>query len=204
MISKLPDGRWQTKLTVTAAKNYADGKGKETAAPLRDSIDVGVFAARPGIGTFSKADVDRIERRTIATGTQVITAGDQAQAGLCRGRSVQQVCRPQFGRQCRCGDGRVATLPPPAGERSDSAQPSRERGTRAAPLPGRAAQVSRSPPGGGAARRRRQAPPSPVTPGLTRGPAALLSCQRRLASSRAAGGDGRSAIATAGCRPALA
>jgi ABC-2 type transport system permease protein len=73
VISKLPDGRWQTKLTISAAKNYADGKGKETAAPLRDSIDVGVFAARPGIGAFSKADVDRIERRTIATGGQVIT-----------------------------------------------------------------------------------------------------------------------------------
>jgi hypothetical protein len=73
VISKLPDGRWQTKLTVTAAKNYADGKGKETAALLRDSIDVGVFAARPGIGAFSKADVDRIERRTIASGAQIIT-----------------------------------------------------------------------------------------------------------------------------------
>ncbi len=73
VISKLPDGRWQTKLTVTAAKYYADGKGKETAATLRDSIDVGVFAARPGIGAFSKADVDLIERRPIATGGQVIT-----------------------------------------------------------------------------------------------------------------------------------
>jgi aminopeptidase N len=73
VITKLPDGRWQTKLTVTATKNYADGKGKETTAPLRDSIDVGVFAARPGIGAFSKADVDLIERRPVTTGTQVIT-----------------------------------------------------------------------------------------------------------------------------------
>ncbi len=73
VISKLPDGRWQTKLTVSAAKNYADGKGKETPAAFTDSIDVGVFAARPGIGEFSKADVDLIERRTVATGVQVIT-----------------------------------------------------------------------------------------------------------------------------------
>ena len=73
VITRLPDGRWQTKLTVTAAKYYADGKGKETAAPLTDSIDIGVFAARPGIGAFSKADVDLIERRPIATGGQVIT-----------------------------------------------------------------------------------------------------------------------------------
>jgi hypothetical protein len=32
-----------------------------------------VFAARPGIGAFSKADVDLIERRPIASGEQVIT-----------------------------------------------------------------------------------------------------------------------------------
>jgi len=71
--SKLPDGRWQTRLTIAAGKFYADGKGKEAAAPLKDSIDVGIFAARPGIGAFSKADVDLIERRPIATGDQVIT-----------------------------------------------------------------------------------------------------------------------------------
>ena len=72
VISKLPDGRWQTRLTVSASKFTADGTGKETPAPLSDSIDVGVFAARPGIGAFSKADVDLIERRPIAGGEQVI------------------------------------------------------------------------------------------------------------------------------------
>ncbi len=73
VITRLPDGRWQTKLTVSAGKFTADGKGKETPSPLKDSIDIGIFAARPGIGAFSKADVDLIERRPIASGEQVIT-----------------------------------------------------------------------------------------------------------------------------------
>jgi hypothetical protein len=67
---KLPDGRYETLLTVDAAKFQADGKGKETATPLNDSIDVGLFAARPGIGKFSSADVDLFERRPIASGSQ--------------------------------------------------------------------------------------------------------------------------------------
>ena len=34
MVSK---GRWETRLTVDAAKLYADGKGVEKAAPLADT-----------------------------------------------------------------------------------------------------------------------------------------------------------------------
>jgi aminopeptidase N len=67
---KLPDGRWETLMTVEAAKFHADGKGKETATPLSDAIDVGLFAARPGIGKFSKADVDLFERRPMKSGEQ--------------------------------------------------------------------------------------------------------------------------------------
>jgi aminopeptidase N len=67
---KLPDGRYETLLTVEAEKFYADGKGKETATPLADSIDIGLFASRPGIGTFGKADVDLVERRPIRNGEQ--------------------------------------------------------------------------------------------------------------------------------------
>jgi ABC-2 type transport system permease protein len=67
---KLPDGTWETTLTVTAAKAYADGKGKESAAPLTDVIDIGLFKARPGQGAFSKADVLMMERRPVRSGTQ--------------------------------------------------------------------------------------------------------------------------------------
>ena len=37
------DGRWDVTLEVDARKLYADGKGKETEAPLDESFDVGVF-----------------------------------------------------------------------------------------------------------------------------------------------------------------
>jgi aminopeptidase N len=69
---KLADGRWETLMTVDAGKFHADGKGKETATPLSDLIDVGLFEARPGIGKFSKADVDLFERRPIRSGEQQI------------------------------------------------------------------------------------------------------------------------------------
>ena len=41
---KLPSGKWRVTLTVTAAKKYADGSGKEIIAPLDDTFDIGVFA----------------------------------------------------------------------------------------------------------------------------------------------------------------
>ncbi|OYY71877.1 ABC transporter permease/M1 family aminopeptidase [Sphingomonas sp. 28-63-12] len=72
-VTKLADGRYQTVLTVTGDKFYADGKGKETKAALSDVIDIGLFDARPGIGAFSAKDVDLIERRPVASGEQKIT-----------------------------------------------------------------------------------------------------------------------------------
>ena len=48
---------WTTTLTVDADKFYADGKGKETKAPLNEPIEVGLFTARPGLGDFSSKDV---------------------------------------------------------------------------------------------------------------------------------------------------
>ena len=58
--------------TLEAAKYHADGKGKETATKLNNSIDVGLFAARPDIGKFSSADVDLFKRWPIASGSQQI------------------------------------------------------------------------------------------------------------------------------------
>lgn len=71
-VKKLPDGRFETLLTVAGDKFYADGKGKETKAKLDDVIQVGLFAARPGIGAFSAKDVDLIERRPVVSGEQQI------------------------------------------------------------------------------------------------------------------------------------
>jgi hypothetical protein len=82
---RLPDGSWETTLTVAASKAHADGKGKETAAPLSDVIDVGLFRARPGQGAFSKSDVIRMERRPVRSGEQkivIVTKDKPAFAGI--------------------------------------------------------------------------------------------------------------------------
>ena len=50
---KLPDGTYETILTIAATKSYANGTGVEKAAPLADTIDVGLFDRRPGLGSFA-------------------------------------------------------------------------------------------------------------------------------------------------------
>lgn len=69
---RLADGRYETTVTVDASKVYADGKGTERAAPLRDAINIGLFDARPGLGAFAAKDVVLIERRPVSTGRQQI------------------------------------------------------------------------------------------------------------------------------------
>ena len=69
---KRPDGRWETLLTVDAAKFVADGQGNEKPVPLAGSFDVGAFTARPGFGGFSRADVLGLDRRPIRGGVQQV------------------------------------------------------------------------------------------------------------------------------------
>ncbi|AHE53383.1 ABC transporter permease/M1 family aminopeptidase [Sphingomonas sanxanigenens] len=69
---KLPDGNYETLLTVKAGKAYVDGKGKESKAALADDIDIGLFDKRPGLGEFDRKDVILMERRPIRSGTQQI------------------------------------------------------------------------------------------------------------------------------------
>ena len=69
---KRPDGRYDVTFTVEAHKFYADGKGKETEAPLVEPIDVGAFTAKPGEGKFGAANVISLQRQPIKTGTQRI------------------------------------------------------------------------------------------------------------------------------------
>ena len=68
---KAGDG-WETTLTVAADKYYADGKGAETKAKLSEPIEVGLFAAQPGIGAFSSKDVILIGRQPLRSGAQKI------------------------------------------------------------------------------------------------------------------------------------
>ena len=67
------DGKdWVTTLTVSAGKYYADGKGAETKSRLAEPIEVGLFAARPGIGVFAQKDVIVMKREPIRDGEQRI------------------------------------------------------------------------------------------------------------------------------------
>jgi aminopeptidase N len=70
---KRPDGRYEVTFSVEGKKLYADGKGKETEAPLSEPFEIGVFTAQPGKKGFSKESVLLFERRTVTTGTQDVT-----------------------------------------------------------------------------------------------------------------------------------
>ncbi|MFK8031862.1 MAG: ABC transporter permease/M1 family aminopeptidase [Gammaproteobacteria bacterium] len=68
----LDNGRFETTLTIETAKFYADGEGKETAAELADSIEFGLFTVKPGLGSFDKESVIRLERQSVTGGEQTI------------------------------------------------------------------------------------------------------------------------------------
>ena len=69
---KRADGKYEVSFTVEAKKLYADGKGRETEAPLAEDFEIGVFTAEPGKKGFSKASVLMLERRPLKTGKQQI------------------------------------------------------------------------------------------------------------------------------------
>jgi aminopeptidase N len=70
---KRPDGRWDVSFTVDARKFYADGKGKETEAPLDEAFDIGVFSAEPGKAGYTAKSVLAFTRQRIKTGQQTVT-----------------------------------------------------------------------------------------------------------------------------------
>ena len=69
---QMADGRWSTRITIEAGKFYADGKGKETPAKLAETIEVGLFTARPETGAFDTADVLSMNRSPVRSGRQMI------------------------------------------------------------------------------------------------------------------------------------
>jgi ABC-2 type transport system permease protein len=71
--SKRPDGKFEVRFEVEAKKLYADGKGKETEAPLDEAFDIGVFDAEPGKLGYSAKSVLLLERQRIKSGQQSIT-----------------------------------------------------------------------------------------------------------------------------------
>jgi aminopeptidase N len=70
--TKRPDGRWETTFTVEGKKLYADGKGKETEAPLDEPVDYGAFSAEPGKKGYTRESVLAFERRSVRSGKQEV------------------------------------------------------------------------------------------------------------------------------------
>jgi ABC-2 type transport system permease protein len=66
------DGKWRIRIDVKAGKVEADSEGRETAKPLDQFIDIGLFAVDPSSSGFSKDDVIKIEKRRLTTGAQSI------------------------------------------------------------------------------------------------------------------------------------
>ena len=84
-VRALPDGTFETLLSVDAGKVYADGRGAEKAAPLADTIDIGLFDQKPELGAFSAKDIVLMERRPVRSGTQtirIVTRRKPAFAGI--------------------------------------------------------------------------------------------------------------------------
>lgn len=72
-VKKRADGRFDVTITVDAQKKYADGKGKETNAALNETMDIGLFTAKPGDKGFDARNVVLYERRPIRSGVQTFT-----------------------------------------------------------------------------------------------------------------------------------
>jgi ABC-2 type transport system permease protein len=71
--TKRADGKWDVTFAIDGKKYYADGKGKETEAPMSETFEVGVFTAQPGKKGFSKASVLKVEKRGVSTGETKVT-----------------------------------------------------------------------------------------------------------------------------------
>ncbi len=67
------DGRWDVALDVEAHKLHADGKGKETEAPLDEVFDVGAFTVEPGRKGYDKSSVLAVQRMHVRSGKQTLT-----------------------------------------------------------------------------------------------------------------------------------
>ena len=71
-VRRRPDGRYDVTLSVSARKLYADGAGKETAAPMNEMLDVGLFTSEPGKDGFDKSKVIALLRLPIRSGVQTL------------------------------------------------------------------------------------------------------------------------------------
>ena len=56
-----------------ARKLHADGKGKETEAPLVEMFDVGAFTVEPGRKGYDRSSVLAVQRMPVHSGKQTLT-----------------------------------------------------------------------------------------------------------------------------------
>src|SRR5690606_33321161 len=82
--TKREDGKYAVTLKLHAAKFEADGKGKETDAPLRNAIDVGIFA-RPESGKEDEETVLYLAKHAFSdteTTLEIVVDGEPYDAGI--------------------------------------------------------------------------------------------------------------------------
>jgi len=71
--TRRPDGKWNLTFTVDAKKLYADGQGRETAAPMNETLDVGAFDIKPGADGYDSGKVIAVQKLAIHSGVQTVT-----------------------------------------------------------------------------------------------------------------------------------
>jgi hypothetical protein len=71
-VKRRPDGRYDVALTVSGQKFYANGRGKQAEAPLNETMDIGLFTAKPGVGTFDARDVVMMTKLPVRSGYQTL------------------------------------------------------------------------------------------------------------------------------------
>jgi aminopeptidase N len=69
---KRADGRYDLSVTVSAKKLYADGQGRETPAPMAETLDVGAFTVEPAKPGYGPKDVITVQRAPIHSGVQTV------------------------------------------------------------------------------------------------------------------------------------
>jgi ABC-type transport system involved in multi-copper enzyme maturation permease subunit len=68
----LPNGQFETTVTIDASKFYSTRGGSESPAPFNELVDIGLFTRQPGARGFGSADVVSIERMPIRSGEQQV------------------------------------------------------------------------------------------------------------------------------------
>lgn len=71
-VRQLPDGQFETTITIAAGKSYADGEGNEEQAEFDEQVDIGVFTARPDDFSFGSEHVLAMQRVSLQTGEQQV------------------------------------------------------------------------------------------------------------------------------------